>query len=647
MSRFRPVAQHLGKTGIAFLIALGLYPIFYFFGPTSLLVLDVLALIPLTIWVAIRAGRFLMRHSLWSLRNRLLCAYGLIGVLPIVLILVLVGLSGWVLMSELAIYLASSELDRRLGAIDSAATMLDKLSPSDRREAAPRLFDAYQTRGFPGIVFYIQDAEGDQAYPTGKGPVHPPAGWGNANGLMFHNGQFFAWSHIVHNHDEITVLAPLTDDTISNLVPELGDIALYEEPGGHQNPASSSPPQVSRHRRGRIPPAVNQFDVTVDGVGFRSHFDWTRPGKPHTAYLRVQSRPSAILGGLFSGTDVLREALFIALVVIAILFLLVEMVALIMGISLSASITGAVNQLYEGTRRVIRGDFRHRIKVRSRDQLGELAESFNQMTENLERLVAVEKEKERLQTELEIAREVQNNLYPKEAPPSCGLQLTVLCDPARMVSGDYYDYQSLHGKKLAFAIGDVAGKGISAALLMATLQATLRAQISHFETTRDVGRNHLPELKAASLVSQINKQIYNHTAPEKYATFFFALFDVESRTLTYTNAGHLSPLLIRGDQVLPLDSNGTVVGAFPFSKYNESCLAMQEGDLLVCYTDGITEPENAYGEMFGEERLIDLVKRHAKEDDKDIVRMILEAVRTWTGTTELFDDMTILLARQV
>ncbi len=149
------------------------------------------------------------------------------------------------------------------------------------------------------------------------------------------------------------------------------------------------------------------------------------------------------------------------------------------------------------------------------------------------------------------------------------------------------------------------------------------------------------------MVSKLNKQIYAHTAPEKYATFFFALFDEATCTLTYTNAGHLSPLLFRKDEVIPLDSNGTVVGAVPFAKYDESCLVMHPGDLLVCYTDGITEPENAYGEMFGEERLIDLVKKHAAQDDQEIVKIVLESVRSWTGSPELFDDMTLLLARQV
>ncbi|HTW67051.1 MAG TPA: PP2C family protein-serine/threonine phosphatase, partial [Bryobacteraceae bacterium] len=263
----------------------------------------------------------------------------------------------------------------------------------------------------------------------------------------------------------------------------------------------------------------------------------------------------------------------------------------------------------------------------------------------LERLMVIEKEKERLETELEIAREVQAQLYPKEAPPRGGLQVTARCDPARMVSGDYYDYQALVQGKLVFAIGDIAGKGISAALLMATMQAALRAQVSQSQPPGDT--SDVSELDPANLVSKLNQQIYAHTSPEKYATFFFALYDESSRSLTYTNAGHLSPLLFRDGTVAPLDSNGTVVGAFPFSTYGESSLTFQPADLLVCYTDGITEPENAYGEMFGEERLIDLVHRNLHHDDHEIIRIIFDAVRGWTGMPELHDDMTLLLARQV
>ncbi|HEY7307508.1 MAG TPA: SpoIIE family protein phosphatase [Bryobacteraceae bacterium] len=651
MSRVRQVAKFLGKSGIDFLITLALYLVFYFTGHGALALLAFLALIPPGVILVFRGLRYLQRNSLWSVRNRLLFVYGLIGFLPILLLFVLVGLGAWALMNELAIYLARSALDRRLELVQAVVNTFDRMPSDIRLPAAPEVLKSF-AYDLPGINIYIRDEEGEHRFPKDAPTLTVPAGWQNTHGLMMIGGHAFGWAHQNTSDGAIAALAPLSDQTVENLVPNLGIIALVEtDSAGGSNPDfrfnTEGKGTGLPNSRNRLPPAMSRFDVPVGWPSTLPHYHLETPNKPYQGVLWVYSRPSAVLRTFFSGPEILRGVLFDVVIAIAILFLIVELVAVVIGISLARRITRAVNQLYEGTRQVIFGDFRHRIPVRAQDQLGELSHSFNQMTGNLERLLVVEKEKERLQTELEIAREVQSQLYPKEAPPIHGLQLTVRCDPARMVSGDYYDYQEIGEKKLSFAIGDVAGKGISAALLMATIQAALRAQLAQYQISRENECAHVPEIDVASLVSQLNRQVFANTSPEKYATFFFALFDEVSRTLTYTNAGHLSPLLFRNGDVMPLDSNGMVVGAFPFARYNESCLVLNPGDLLVCYTDGITEPENAYGDEFGEERLIELVHKHYHEDNHEIIRIILDAVRSWTGVPELHDDMTLLLARQV
>jgi len=282
-----------------------------------------------------------------------------------------------------------------------------------------------------------------------------------------------------------------------------------------------------------------------------------------------------------------------------------------------------------------------------------LSESFNRMTENLERLLVVAKEKERLQSEVEIAREVQSQLYPRVVPQTRTLRLTAVCHPARMCSGDYYDYEVIRDSQIAIAIGDVAGKGISAALLMATLQSSLRSQLqSALEIAAAAGNGSgighvMPFVSTSHLVSRLNNQLYAYTSPEKYATFCFGIFDEPTGIFTYTNAGHLPPLLVRDGAAERLDVNGTVVGAFPFAKYDESRIELKPSDLLVCYTDGITEPENEYGEMFGEDRLIDLIARNSHLNDEQVVEVVLDGVREWMAADELPDDMTILLARRV
>jgi len=253
----------------------------------------------------------------------------------------------------------------------------------------------------------------------------------------------------------------------------------------------------------------------------------------------------------------------------------------------------------------------------------------------------VAKEKERLESELTIAREVQKQLFPKDVPYTRTLELKGVCSPARMVSGDYYDFMALGDESLAFAIGDVAGKGISAALLMATIQSTMRTQLG--------ATNGAPprDLSTAKLVSTLNRQLYANTSLEKYATFYFALYHEDTHSLTYTNAGHLSPMLLRAGELQMLESTGTVVGAFPTARYEERTIALEHGDLLVAYTDGIVEPENAYGEMFGEDRLKDLVSKYEYADSSELIARTMEAVNVWTGAGELQDDMTMVVVRRI
>lgn len=635
MPRLSQLRQQLGISGIIFILGVALVILFYFLGNDVAVLLLTLCLIPLAAFVLYRVLRWIQLHALWSVRNRLLFVYWLMGVLPLFLLLILVGLGAWAFTTELAIYLASSALERRVDSINNAMLVMNGMTDAQRAVSAAD-FQKGISHEFPNFHLYIKDESGVHKYPADAEDLQMPAGWKTSHGLLVFHHRFYGWSHIVGTHAELTGLAPLSEDMVADLVPNLGSIILLER--SHSDGGAA--PQVEGPSHFHLPPAMNRFDVPLGWVSSVNHSHLDEPNRSFDGYLYISSRPSAVLSAVFGKAESFRGALFQFFIAIAILFLIVEAVAILIGIRLSGRLTRAVNQLYEGTQRVIRGDFRLRIKTSHTDQLGELSTSFNKMTTNLERLFAVEKEKERLQAEIEIAREVQSQLYPKDAPPMRGLQLTVVCDSARMVSGDYYDYTEIGDHQLAFAIGDVAGKGISAALLMATLQAALRSQVAHCEEART-------GMDCASVISQLNRQIYAHTSPEKYATFFFAVFDQPTQTLTYTNAGHLSPLLLRKGEFTALDSNGTVVGAFPFAKYDSSSLQMQPGDLLVCYTDGITEPENAYGEAFGEQRLMDLVKRNADHPDHEILRIVLDAVRSWTGTAELFDDMTLLLARGV
>ena len=599
-----------------------------------------LASIVVVFLVLLRFARLAIRKSIWSLRHRLYVAYLFIAVVPVTLILGLAATGGYLLTGQLATYLVSAELERRTEALHNTARFLTRLEPENRPEWVRRSGPLLRER-FPGLQILVRD-NSEWRYPDDASISPPRAGWGDIHGIVLKDGLAYAWAHVRGSNAEVTALVPLTRGLLSGLVPDFGQMNLL--------PASAGP-EFLLHRdteqRRRLPDAANRFDVEVLSGTAIPIAIWDSAGRFENGLLSIRSRASTVLNAVLAAkVDPARNLFAVAFFTVAALLLIAEVISLVIGVSLTRTITAAVENLYEGTERVMEGDFSHRIEVQGKDQLGELGRSFNRMTENLERLVVVEKEKERLHSELEIASEVQNQLFPRAAPDLRTLRLTAVCRPARMVSGDYYDYQLIDGAMLALAIGDVAGKGISAALLMATVQAVLRTQIRGcVEAAAAVGHTSAGKLVSTSrLVSQLNQQLHAHTSPEKFATFCFGVYDDQSGLLTYTNAGHLPPILLRDGEAQRLDVNGMVIGAFPFAQYDESRVQMKDGDMLVFYTDGITEPENEYGEMFGEDRLIEVLQKNIDCHADLIVDRVMKAVHQWTGSEELQDDMTMLLA---
>ncbi len=605
-----------------------------------------LAMILSGAWVGVRLLRRAVRTALWRLRNRLYIAYVFIAFVPVALILTLAGLGAWMFASQTALYLVVSELDRRVDLIRAAAQFVVRMPAEGREESIRQLTSYYRSR-FPGFELLLKDGV-ERRYPEDAAVTAPPEGWGEAGGILLKERRLYGWAHARNGSKEATVLAPFTADYLSGMVPGLGEVD-YLPPVAPDAPAGARParPPPGGPHKGRLPSPVNRLDFVVWWFSSVPAALWGSPGKTRGIVLTVRSRPSAVYRTVASQkADVVEDLLPVVFAGVAVLFLIVELISLFIGVSLTRTITRAVHGLYEGTRKVREGDFSHRIQADGSDQLAELAASFNSMTGNLERLVAVAKEKERLQAEIEIAREVQYQLYPRVAPELGRLRLKALCNPARMVSGDYYDYQALGPSMLALAIGDVAGKGISAALLMATVESSVRTQIRHCLDAA-AGDGSAPAIVSTSkLVAQLNQHLFAHTSPEKYATFWFGVYDEQSSVLTYTNAGHLPPILLRKGQATLLEINGMVVGAFPFAEYDESRLKLESGDVLVCYTDGVTEPENEYGEMFGEQRLIEIVAKNADRDNDEIIASVMESVRQWTGSPELQDDMTLLVARR-
>jgi sigma-B regulation protein RsbU (phosphoserine phosphatase) len=476
----------------------------------------------------------------------------------------------------------------------------------------------------------------------------------------------------------VTVIPPDEDkktesDTASSISPRAPktssvpdkDKLIIDMGNSHATVSLSGENASSRVEAGRVPPPANSFDKHIPFATRFSAIDW-HTGKSLTGLILVDTRPSMLYATLFSALGDKAEIFLDVLVGIAIVFGVIELIALFIGMRISRSITKSVADLYVATQHVNRGDLAYRIKVRTHDQMAALEQSFNSMTQSLSNLMSEQKEKQRLEGELAIAHEVQDLLFPADLSGLATLEVHGVCRPARTVSGDYYDFIPLHEDKLVLAVGDISGKGISAALLMATVHAFVRAYSLEPERTLasvalDAGLPRdsalaLPmyyrgdgtsdsQLAPGLLMATLNYQLYRSTPPEKYATMFLGCYDAASRSLTYSNAGHLPPLVLgHNGQVRRLDTSGTVVGLFDGMSYDESTIGMEPGDMFIAYSDGVTEPENEFGE-FGEERLIELIQRHRDQPLARISEVVTGAVTEWIAGGEQPDDVTLVLAR--
>jgi sigma-B regulation protein RsbU (phosphoserine phosphatase) len=634
MSGLRPVTPRWVTLPRAFAALLVLYAVFEW-GFKSNTAADLL-FVALAVSGTFLAFR-LIRRSIWRLRNRLYVTWVFIGIVPIVLMFALAVAGTYIVAGQVAAHLVSSELERRAESLDPLARILSQAKPADRAAAAQQVLRLVDQR--PRNIQLLVTGEQTFHYPPESALNAPPDGWKDYTGYILKDGVYYSAAIVKTGDTTAVALAPIDTDVLKNVVPGIGALRI-----GADGPIGGSvPPRAMGWERLDFPIYWGS-DIPVA--------DWNFPQTTMTGELFVTTRPSAVLRALFStGIVVTQVVTFLFLFIFSVL-LLVQLVAWLIGVSLTRTVTGAVHGLYEGTLRIAKGDFSWRIPVKGTDQLAELGHSFNNMTAQIENLVVIAKEKERLQSEVEIATEVQNKLFPRSAPVMRTIEMVGVCQAARSVSGDYYDYLSLPDGKLALAIGDVAGKGISAALLMASIQSIMRTQLAAgLERAATVGNVSTGSVLTAthvstsSMVAQLNRQLYASTAAEKYATFFFSVYEENTRMLTYTNAGHLQPLLLRnGDRHL-LEVTGTVVGLFPSIRYEEKTVELRGGDLLIAYTDGITEPENAYGEEFGVERLAQTALRYQNSDLPEMVAKIMEAVTLWSSAPELPDDMTVVIAR--
>jgi phosphoserine phosphatase RsbU/P len=600
------------------------------------------------------------KKLLWSLRNRLMVAYVFVAVVPVLLLLAMVAVSVYLLELQIGAHLLRDDLQTHYdiiaadaNAIAAAISREPGLKPDtpvppnsvaiedpvlSRPEAATVI--AAAKAKWPDLRVVVN--HGQQLIRAANGSQ-----W---SGLAeFRNQLWFASAvslPIPQGHTTVLVVSPITSETLNKLPSKLGsiDLTLLEPTTHAESDQATMQFENSRYVAGeriastkrQLAPAVNWFDRSVNGWATleaeRADLGPDTVERPVLAHFVL--RVSAVNRDLLTSVGALGPMLVEAVAIAALIFLVLELAALATGVVLTRTITRSVADLYDGTLHVRRGDFSHRVRVLKRDQLGALAESFNDMTGSITELIEEQRERQRLENEVAIAREVQQQLFPHSLPSVPGLDLYASCRPARVVSGDYYDFISLGGGRVGIALADISGKGIFAALLMASLQAALRS------TASLDGKGG-----TAELVSVLNRHLFRNTSDDRYATLFYAVYDCGAKTLTYTNAGHLPPFFVTDGRVQSLDQGGTVVGLFEEANYTQCTIRVAPGSLLVGFSDGLTEPESVYGEEFGIERLKSEVLRQRDATASHLAENLIAAVEQWAGSPEQADDMTVVVAR--
>ncbi|HEX8813905.1 MAG TPA: SpoIIE family protein phosphatase [Terriglobales bacterium] len=653
--------------------------------------------------------RWMKARILWRLRNRLIVTYVFIGVIPVVLLVVLALGTLYLFAGQFATFIVTSELNAELRSMEAsnaalAAHLAAQLEgQSLKPEVAERVLRGARKK-WPNrttsvwlnrkLVTFTSLPDMDD-----EEPILPERVKGSMRAITRDRGQLYlrTCEYLETGAGPLTVITSERFDQrlLQELAADLGEISLYgtglnltevqapqpkqSELGVQEQPSKAKlPPGITVRKKdnsavvldtgkggltptltaGSIPPPTQRLDRIVTFATTVAAVDWETGDMNQPAGISVQTRVSKLYDRLFSALGDFAPAVEFLLLVAAGIFAVIELIALIIGARLTRTMTGAVAQLYDATAYINRGDFRHRIPVKSSDQIATLSNSFNSMTASLEKLIEEQKEKQRMENELAIAQEVQEQLFPREAAQLASLELFGFCRPARTVSGDYYDFLRLDDDHLVIAVGDISGKGISAALLMATIHSAVRAytlERAPVEEAATVGAGPAiarasnggrAEISPAALLAMLNRQLYDSTPPEKYATLFLGVYEEGSKKLTYSNGGHLPPIVMSEDGSLRrLDVGGTVIGLLENCSYDDASIQLHPGDIFVAFSDGVTEPENDFGE-FGEERLIELIRENRTMPLERISEIVTAAVDDWIGANEQPDDVTLVLARE-
>jgi phosphoserine phosphatase RsbU/P len=675
--RARPMARFTAWL-IAFGVALWVESVFSGGAPGLLWAVFVIGL-------AVSAGYYVGRlvaafkqHVLWHLRRKLIVTYIFIAFVPIALILVLVALGAIIANGQFAAFLVTLNVNDQVEKMEQLNRIVAHEASLDPARTPTQLLDRLQqfyvqqlsqhSASYPDLEIALWVGDQKRAfYLNGKPIANAPGipAWLKAeefSGVVSDGGRL-----VLRAADQgVTRAGPIRMVLSEPFSPELldllgrgvgpvgviraniGDVVKINSVAKSLPISTGNAPReqvIARSKSLYLPPPANFLDSNVFGTSALNVVRWNGTQKELAAqpvFVYVTSRLSILSRHLLATLGRYSRIYLVVFTVIAIVFLLIELLSLIAGIRLTRTITGTVDRLYQATEHIRAGDLSHRIAMPAQDQLSSLGGAFDNMTESLQRLLRESQEKTRLEHDIQIAREVQEQLFPAGAPKVPGLELYGICRPARGVSGDYYDFLPVGSDRVGMVLGDVSGKGVSAALIMSAIQSLIRTRLY---ADSSEGEPESERFSTARYFSVLNQQMFENTPEEKYATCFYALYDSGRRRLVYTNAGHPAPALFRNGEVVRLDTGGTPLGLISPVSYREGKIVLEPGDTLVAFTDGFTESENSFEDQFGERRLIEIVHRARGNPLPALVEEIYRSVEEWTGGGEPQDDMTLIVAR--
>jgi serine phosphatase RsbU (regulator of sigma subunit) len=571
--------------------------------------------------------RWLMRALFWRVGRRLFLSYLMIGTLPFFLFAILLLTFAYMVAGVMSHAALRNERQASLGQMESAALEYG-LTGKKPADALPSL-EIYDTPGPSGekLPVWLRETSFSGMARRNGDPLlvatrlFPKQG-GPPRTVVFVQPIDRAWA------DQLQERA--------GMIIRIGKESSSKKSGGVR--VTSEGKDIDLDDNG-----TDFEDLMVHSIGRKIIWgdietlnDWEtgNSDENHQLFTLIINPVSSLFQFYFgAGSDRYVKILVNVALSLTFMLLCIYMIAALFASVLIFSISRAVNRIEKGTKAVERGDFSYRIGMKPHNQLGEMAQSFDRMTESIATLLTNVAEKERLQSEIAIAATIQRNLLPKEGPQFRGVSFAAHFEPTASIGGDYYDVFNLDKSRLAVAIGDVSGHGLSTGLVMAMVKAAITTLVEE-------GADEV------SLFERLNQLVYRSTERRAFMTLAFTIFDLERGTIRHTNAGHLYPYLLRAGQApVSIELPSLPLGVRSEIRTRTQELDLEEGDTIVYLSDGIIEAQNEQQDPFGFEHLETLLAKASDHSPGALRDAILEAVAAHSGNRPADDDRTVMVLR--